>query len=155
MVDNTAYTLNMLLITIQCKRISSRAIQHILEHNHIISLNISFIDGVCDEAFHMPDGLGAICTYSHRNIETGMENLSQLEPTMTITPISYSISSRGHRLSKFESYHQVAMTPLKKLFLGKSSITDVSMYRLSYISQLVEISLLWCTGIPCAFKINY
>lgn len=102
----------------------------------------------------MPTDQFAVCSYSHRNSYYDMDSLSRLDAVMAITPITYTTSSHCCGVSQFKSYHQVAMSPLKKLFLGKSSITDVSMYRLSYLSQLVEISLQWCTGIPNRIRVN-
>eukprot|EP01035_Chromulina_nebulosa_P019349 gene19349-25214_t len=38
-------------------------------------------------------------------------------------------------------------SPLRKLNLGQSEITDISMFRMAYLSSLVEIRLQWCHGI--------
>lgn len=38
-------------------------------------------------------------------------------------------------------------SPLRKLHLGKSVITDLSIFRMAYLGELVEIRLQWCHGI--------
>lgn len=43
-----------------------------------------------------------------------------------------------------------AKSPLRKLNLGKSTISDVSMHRMGFLSDLVEIRLQWCQGITDA-----
>ena len=49
------------------------------------------------------------------------------------------------------SYSIEIYSPLKKINLGKSRITDVSIVRMSHMARkLVEIRLQWCNGITDA-----
>lgn len=117
-------TLNKLCLRLQylnlsqCKRIESSAIQRIFQHHQLISLNLSYIDGVSDDAFYC-DPYSA-CTD---------QRLLSLPSDAPIIPL------------------QLASSPLQKLFLSRSTITDTGMFRMSFLGQLREIGLQWCAGI--------
>jgi bacterioferritin-associated ferredoxin len=108
----------------QCKHIESPAIQELFEHHDLVSLNLSFVDGVCDEAFK---SFPMLDSYSVR----------QYSPRGMIG-IDGGMGSRSPR------------STLRQLDLGKSSITDLSIFRMAFLGELTEIKLQFCNGITDA-----
>lgn len=116
MMCNLVY---IILFVLKCKRIESSAIRQIFEHHQIISLNLSFIDGVSDDAFLL------------------LQN-----PATISVPLS-----SGPTSAESFSILPLSPSPLQKLYLDNSTITDNSMFRMQFLSQLNEIGLSWCSGI--------
>jgi len=101
----------------QCKNVRAPQLQHVFEHNNLRTLNLAFIDDVCDEAFLLLPFSESI---------TSMTNVVTLMSTIQ---------------------DNVHVSPLRILNLCRSRITDNSMFRLLQMHELEEIHLPWCTGI--------
>jgi len=108
----------------QCKNVKSPKIQHIFEHNQLLSLNLSFIEDISDEAFVLMPLLGSGPTALSNSV------------TLTLSPSKPFSSKRT--------------CPLQKLNLCKSKITDSSIFRMACLVALLEIRLQWCSGITDA-----
>lgn len=103
----------------QCKNVKSPKIQEIFQHNQLKSLNLAFIDDISDEAFLLLPSNISIYNNNNNN-----ENNNQVV------------------LNNNNSY-----SPLLKLNLCKSKITDMSIFRMAHLVSLLEIRLQFCTGI--------
>jgi hypothetical protein len=95
--------------------VRSPKIQHIFEHNQLLSLNLGFIEDISDEAF-------------------------------VLLPSSPGAPGSAQALSPSRRY----TSPLQKLNLCKSKITDRSIFKMSCLIALLEIRLQWCSGISDA-----
>lgn len=103
----------------------SPKIQHIFEHNQLLSLNLSFIEDISDEAFVLMPLLSASAT--------GASSPGSLALSPSSKPFSYKRTC-----------------PLQKLNMSKSNITDSSIFRMCCLVALLEIRLQWCSGITDA-----
>lgn len=96
---------------------------------------MSYIDGVSDEVFANYPLSELVVTDRDRGNVTDELNTDTRAP-VTMDERSVHVSSANTHAS-----------PLQKLFLSKSTITDASMFRLSFLSQLLEIRLQWCSSV--------
>lgn len=106
----------------QCKNVKSPMIQHIFEHSQLLNLNLGFIEDISDEAFAL------------------------LPPVMQLM----DGSAAGGLYPAFPSSSFKRSSPLQKLNLCKSKITDSSIFKMAYLMALLEIRLQWCSGITDA-----
>jgi hypothetical protein len=104
----------------QCKNVISSHIQHIFEHNQLQILNLAYIDDISDEAFILLPSL-----------------LSQ----SSLSPTSKSTKSWQSLITTTSS------SSLLKLNLCRSKITDISIYHMIHLNELIEIRLQYCYGI--------
>jgi hypothetical protein len=128
------------------------AIQEIFDHRQIVSLNLSYIDGVSDEAFaNYPlsefVGNGNVDDNEESTTSTTADNVEEVEESNATNNNNVSLSVIENTLAINNPMSIVYTSPLQKLFLSKSTITDASMFRLSFLSQLVEVGLQWCSSI--------
>jgi hypothetical protein len=105
----------------QCKNVISSHIQHIFEHNQLQILNLAYIDDISDEAFILLPSL-----------------LSQ----SSLSPTSKSTKSWQSLITTTTS-----SSSLLKLNLCRSKITDISIYHMIHLNELIEIRLQYCYGI--------
>lgn len=106
-----------------------------------MSLNLSYIDGVSDEAF----ADFSIAELVHSDLE---EDAAGSETDAGADADENTVASTSPPPPPHSPATAPALaSPLQKLFLGKSSISDASMFRLSFLAQLVEVGLPWCSSI--------
>jgi len=117
--------------------VKSPKIQHIFEHNQLLSLNLSFIEDISDEAFVLMPMLAAAVAGAGSGMNSGPPSPGSL----TLSPSSSS-SPR--------TYSYKRTSPLQKLNMSKSKITDSSIFRMCCLVALLEIRLQWCSGITDA-----
>lgn len=126
----------MLYYDYQCKQISALSIQEIFVHNQLRSIKLAFTTGISDEVFLLlpplsvhPDKLSTVCT------SVGIS--SMCSPSILCYPAGTSFTND---MDPFQSQYS-----LEQLELGRSSITDESLFRLARCgTSLREISLQWC-----------
>lgn len=108
----------------------SPKIQHIFEHNQLLSLNLSFIEDISDEAFIL------------------MPLMAGGGPAALANSVALTLASSP--TSPPKPYTGKRACPLQKLNLCKSKITDSSIFRMACLVALLEIRLQWCSGITDA-----
>ena len=108
-------------------------------------MNLSFIDGVSDEAFLL---LQYPSLYSNSlPLPYGGVGGSRISSTGSTTgAITTSSAVVTHPRGTYSTF-SISSSPLQKLNLGNSNITDTSMFRMKFLSELTEIGLSWCSGI--------
>ena len=112
----------------------SPEIHQLFSHNQLRSLNLAFIDDMCDESFIM---------------------LPSMEDNNNRTILNSNCSNSYSPLQKLNLGITLFWLQLKKYVIcfniGKCKITDVSILRMSNLARkLVEIRLQWCSGITDA-----
>lgn len=116
----------MLLLSVvccpQCKKVRSPHLHRLFGHRQLLSLNIAFIDDICDETFAPLDA---------RSIRLAPVEAATAAPGAPSPPAAPVASC----------------SPLQQLNLSKSRITDATLLRLHFLQQLREIRLQWCHGI--------
>ena len=105
----------------QCKNVISSHIQHIFEHNQLQILNLAYIDDISDEAFLLLPSL-----LSQSSLSPASKSTKSWQSLITTTTSSSS---------------------LLKLNLCRSKITDISIYHMIHLNELIEIRLQYCYGI--------
>jgi len=123
------------------------AIQEIFDHRQIVSLNLSYIDGVSDEAFASYPLSEFVGNVDESTTSTTADNVEEVDESNATNNNNVSLSVIENTLALNNPMSIVYTSPLQKLFLSKSTITDASMFRLSFLSQLVEVGLQWCSSI--------
>lgn len=117
----------------QCKNVASPKVQQVFEHHQLLSLNLAFIDSISDEAFlSLP--FAAPCQSHHAAAAAA----GAIAAMAALHPAAAAAATAGFAAKQ---------SPLQKLNLCKSRITDRSIFRMCSLVALVEIRLQWCTGI--------
>jgi hypothetical protein len=128
----------------QCKNVVSSHIQHIFEHNQLQILNLAYIDDISDEAFILLPS----CYNNNNNSKNNniLNSISYMNHTLSsqssLSPTSKSIKSWQSLITSSSS-----SSSLLKLNLCRSKITDISIYHMIHLNELIEIRLQYCYGI--------
>lgn len=141
----------------QCKNVKSPKIQDIFEHNHLKSLNLSFIDDISDEIFQkLPRFIN-----SPKNSEFNLSSLRALslcKSKITDESITHMATMRGLteiRLQWCTGITDRGILTLVKLCpklriidLKSCIITDASLDAIGAVCQeLRELDLSWCFNV--------
>jgi hypothetical protein len=124
--------------------VKSPEIQHIFEHSQLRTLDLGFIEDICDDVFMLlPQcrGGGGGGSGTGGGFAVGEDSKMTEMLRGVPSPAAGRLGLGGRK--RWES-------PLQKLNLCKSKITDAGIFRMAYLAALVEIRLQWCTGITDA-----
>ncbi len=113
-------------VALQCRKVRSPQVHRIFEHQQLRSLNLAFIDHICDEAFLSLQ-------------ESGMLAFDTTDLTQSLPADPEAVAAPPKSPS-----------PLQRLNLGKCRITDVTLLRLNFLVHLEEVQLQWCCGVTDA-----
>jgi len=125
----------------QCKNITSFHIQHIFEHNQLQILNLAYIDDISDEAFLLLPSC-----YNNNNNNINNNNICNSQQLM-LTHTTSSLSPTSKSSKSWRSSSMSSSSSLLKLNLCRSKITDISIYHMIHLNELIEIRLQYCYGI--------
>ena len=132
----------------QCKNVISSHIQHIFEHNQLQILNLAYIDDISDEAFILLPS----CYNNNNNNNNKLNSHSYMNhtslPSWSSSQSSLSPTSKSKKLWRSLITTTTSSTSsLLKLNLCRSKITDISIYHMIHLNELIEIRLQYCYGI--------
>ena len=156
----------------QCKHIERPALRQVFEHGHLLSLNLSFVDEMCDDVFSDPPNVFTVGEEMHQRAElaaaggrhpaatgtgTGMAMAGGAQtshcdrtcplPDKHAEPFATSTVPAPSTPSYSHSYTRQRCSPLRVLSLAKSSLTDAAIPQMSFLTSLSEVHLQWCSGV--------